>query len=125
MEKYVRISFVMAGLLVWITLAATFGWLFQVAAPNLDKPILGADFSVSNMLGLLIGVGVAVYLWFHATVNKLALEVASELRNVTWPTWPETRVSTIVVIVTTIVVALILGLFDLVWGYFSTLIYRL
>lgn len=125
MEKYVRISFAVAGLLVWVTLAATFGWLFQLVAPNLDRPILGADFSVSNLLGLLIGVGVAVYLWFHQTVNKLALEVASELRNVTWPTWPETRVSTIVVIVTTIVVALILGLFDFVWGWLSTWIYRL
>jgi preprotein translocase SecE subunit len=125
LEKYVRIGFVVSGLLVWMTMAATFAWLLGIISPNLDKPLLGPEFSVSNLMGLLVGGGLAVYLWFHPMINKLGLEVANELRNVTWPTWPETRVGTIVVVVTTIVVSLILGLFDAVWGALTSLIYRL
>jgi preprotein translocase subunit SecE len=70
-------------------------------------------------------VGVTLVLWFNRQVNRLGLEIASELRNVTWPSWPETRVSTIVVIVTTVVVALILGLFDAIIGAVTSALYRL
>ena len=125
MEKYVRIGFVVAGLLVWAVLATFFGTVFQLVGPNLDKTLLGAKFAVSDLLGALCGATVTVVLWFNAYVNRLGLEIASELRNVTWPSWPETRVSTIVVLVTTVVVALILGLFDAIWGAVTGVIYRL
>ncbi len=125
MEKYVRISFVIAGLLVWITLAALFGALFQLINPNWDRLLLGARFTVSDLLGLIGGAAVAVTLILHERVNRLGLEVANELRNVTWPTWPETRISTIVVVATTIVVSLILGLFDALWGMVTGAIYKI
>lgn len=125
MEKYVRISFVIVGLLVWVTVAAFFKFVFQTLSPNWDRFIIGAQFTVSDALGLVAGICVAAVLWFHPRVNELGLEVANELRNVTWPTWPETRLSTIVVIVTTIVVALILGLFDAIWGFLSGAIYKI
>ena len=125
MEKYVRLSYVLVGLLVWVMLAAFLAQAIAWISPNLDKPLLGAKFAISDLLGLLTGVGVAVYLWFSDVVNKFGMEVAGELRNVTWPTWPETRVSTIVVVVTTVVVSLILGLFDAVIGALTHVIYRL
>ncbi len=125
MEKYVRLSYVIVGLLVWVMLAAFLAQAIAWISPNLDKPLLGAKFAISDLLGLLTGVGVAVYLWFSDVVNKFGMEVAGELRNVTWPTWPETRVSTIVVVVTTVVVSLILGLFDAVIGALTHVIYRL
>lgn len=125
MEKYVRISFVIGGLLVWITLAALFAALFQFISPNWDRLLLGARFSVSDLLGLLGGITVTVVLLLHERANRLGLEVANELRNVTWPTWPETRVSTIVVLVTTIIVSVILGLFDALWGMVTGAIYKI
>jgi len=124
-EKYVRLSYVIVGLLVWVMLAAFLAQTIAWISPNLDKPLLGAKFAISDLMGLLAGVGVAVFLWFSDVVNKFGMEVAGELRNVTWPTWPETRVSTIVVVVTTVVVSLILGLFDMVIGALTHVIYRL
>jgi len=124
-EKYVRLSFVLLGLLVWVVLAKFFGTLMNWISPDLDRFLLGARFAVSDALGLVGGVVTAVVLWFHEAANRLGMEVASELRNVTWPSWPETRVSTIVVLVTTVVIALILGFFDLIMGGLSGLIYRL
>lgn len=125
MEKYVRLSFVVTGLLVWIMVAAFLGAILGWISPNLDKPLLGAQFAVSDLLGLLAGIGTVVFLWFSEPVSKFGMEVAGELRNVTWPTWPETRVGTIVVVVTTVVVSLILGLFDAVIGALTSVIYRL
>ncbi len=125
MEKYVRLSYVVIGLLVWVMLAAFLSSVLGWISPNIDKPLLGAKFAISDLLGLFAGVGAAVFLWFSAEVNKFGMEVAGELRSVTWPTWPETRVSTIVVVVTTVVVSLILGLFDAVIGALTSVIYRL
>ena len=44
-------------------------------------------------------------------------DVISELRKVTWPTFAETRYLTIVVAVVAIVIGLILGAFDLLFGW--------
>ena len=125
MEKYVRLSYVVVGLLAWVMLAAFLSTVLGWISPNIDKPLLGAKFAVSDLLGMATGIGVAAFLWFSVAVNKFGMEVAGELRSVTWPTWPETRVSTIVVVVTTVVVSLILGLFDAVIGALTSVIYRL
>jgi len=124
-EKFVRVGFVVIGLLTWITVAAMSSAVFQFVNPGLDKFLLGAQFTVSDLVGLGAGVALAAVLWFNERVTELGLEVFTELRNVTWPTWPETRVSTIVVIITTIVVSIILGLFDALWGAVTGAIYGL
>ena len=56
-------------------------------------------------------------------VSTYAMEVGNELSKVTWPSWNETKLSTIVVIITTLIIAAILGLLDLAWGSLSSLIY--
>ena len=50
-------------------------------------------------------------------------EVAGELSKVTWPSRPETWRNTVVVIVTSIIAAAYLFLFDSVWSAFTDLIY--
>lgn len=125
MDKYVRVTFVIVGLLVWISLAGLFATVLGWISPNLDRPLIGAQFSVSDLLGLASGVGVAAFLWFNEKVNHLGIEVANELSNVTWPSWAETRMSTIVVVITTVVISLLLGLFDAVWGAVTKALYGL
>jgi len=124
-DKFVRMSMVIAGVLAWIVLASFFGAVFGWTFPDLDRPVIGAGFTISDLGGLLCGVATSIVLWRNATVYKYGMEIVAELRNVTWPKWPETRTSTIVVFVTTIVVALILGLFDLVVGAVSGFIYKI
>lgn len=110
---------------MWVVMSSALAHIFLLVAPDWDKPLLGPRFSVSTLIAMCLGIVAALILWFHKDVNRLAMEVAVELRNVTWPTWPETRLSTIVVLVTTIVVSLILGLFDAIWGAVTTFIYKL
>ncbi len=48
---------------------------------------------------------------------RAVADVISELRKVTWPTFAETRYLTIVVAIVAIVIGVILGLFDLLFGW--------
>ncbi|PIE65827.1 MAG: preprotein translocase subunit SecE [Deltaproteobacteria bacterium] len=72
---------------------------------------------------MVAAVVIAVALRRSDKVSTYFMEVGNELSKVTWPSWSETKLSTIVVIVTTLIIALILGLLDLAWGSLSSLIY--
>ena len=47
------------------------------------------------------------------------LEIAAELRKVSWPNLPETRAATIAVIVASLIAAVLLGLFDVFWQFLT------
>lgn len=87
--------------LVW----ARFGW---------GDPILieGVDWQVSTLVGYLLALGLALLTWFHPKTHAVAIDIASELMKVTWPTWPETRTSTVAVIVASLVAAVVLFFID-------------
>ncbi len=127
LERWVQLAFVMiAGLTFFIgdklitflyDLAASMGgryeW-FTLGAPS-ETAISG----VAAIIGILTGF----YLYRHDRVKPMADEVAGELSKVTWPSRPETWRNTIVVIVTSILAAAYLFLFDSVWSAFTDLIY--
>jgi preprotein translocase subunit SecE len=81
-----------------------------------------SQWALGGACALVAGVTTLV-LWRNEEIFGLATEVASELRKVTWPSRKETFSSTIVVIVTSIIASLILGLFDGVWSWVTRLIY--
>ena len=71
----------------------------------------------------IVGTGAAMYAYRHPVVSPLSKEIVSELGKVTWPTRKETYYATLVVIVTSIICAIILGVFDAMWSYLTDLIY--
>jgi preprotein translocase subunit SecE len=87
--------------LVW----ARFGW---------GDPILveGVDWQVSTLVGYLLALGLALLVWFQPKAHAVALDIASELMKVTWPSWSETRASTVAVIVASVVAAVVLFFID-------------
>jgi preprotein translocase subunit SecE len=87
--------------LIW----ARFGW---------GDPVLveGVDWQVSTLVGYLLAVALAVLTWFHPKTHAVAIDIANELMKVTWPSWTETRSSTVAVIVASLVAAVILFLID-------------
>ncbi|MBN2528337.1 MAG: preprotein translocase subunit SecE [Deltaproteobacteria bacterium] len=120
--KYVHLTFV-AGAVVG-------GWLFtkivhtvwtslnlamvQMPAPNM---------AIAIAVGAGIAIALAFYLWRNPQVNKLVVEIVTELSKVTWPTRKELSSSTVVVIVVSIIAALILGAFDAFWSWVTGFIY--
>ncbi|MDY0058458.1 MAG: preprotein translocase subunit SecE [Myxococcota bacterium] len=119
--RWVSIGFALAGILLAVVLSKTLGGIlawFRVP----DFALLGS-ITVSTAISWIGALAVAFVFWRNPKYNGLANEVAQELRKVTWPTWVETRAATVVVIVTTIIVSIILYVFDLIWSTLTGLIY--
>lgn len=115
LERWVQFAFVaIAGLTFFLSdKLITYVWnFFQEPDENLVT-------GVAAIVGILTGY----LLYRHPTVKPLADEVAGELSKVTWPSRRETWYSTVVVIVTSVIAAAYLGLFDAVWSQFTDLIY--
>ena len=72
---------------------------------------------------VVVGVGGVAFAYRHPVISPLSKEIVTELGKVTWPTRKETYYATLVVIITSIVCAIILGLFDAMWSYLTDLIY--
>jgi preprotein translocase subunit SecE len=87
--------------LVW----ARFGW----SDPEL---IEGLPLKPSSMIGFLLSVGAVAFCYLNPEIRQLSIEVATELMKVTWPSWAETRVSTVAVVVASAVAAVILFAID-------------
>lgn len=121
--RYVNLSFVAIGLVAYLVLGELFTALIEVFGSSANFQILGVNFRFAHLLAMVVSIGFAIYLRRNPRVYDYAMEVGSELSKVTWPTWKETKLATIVVIVTTLIISLILGLMDLIWGALSRLLY--
>jgi len=114
-RKWVHVMFAVAGIILAWLLSKCGEWaLSYFGRPNTFY--LGA--------GAVVLAGIATFVaWKNEQVFAMATEVTSELRKVTWPSRKETVSSTIIVIITTIVSALLLGMFDGMWPWVTRMIY--
>ena len=114
-RKWVHVLFAGAGIILAWLLSKCGDWAWSYfGKPN--SFVVGA--------GALVVAGIATLVaWRNEQVFTLASEVAGELRKVSWPTRKETMSSTIVVIITTIISAAFLGVFDTVWSAVTRFIY--
>jgi len=115
-RKWVHVLFACGGLVLAWLLAKCGEWAWSYfGKPN--------TFAVGSGAFLVAGV-VAFVAWRNEQLFTLATEVTAELSKVTWPSRKETVNSTLIVIVTTIVAAALLGLFDATWSAVTRAIYR-
>lgn len=104
------------GLFLEHVLLAAFG-SFGPTQP-LTRPLFG-DYTWCTVIGVAIAAAAAIWLWVWPKTHEVSLEIVAELRKVSWPDWPETRAATIAVIVASIVAALLLGMFDVLWQFLT------
>lgn len=122
-QRYVIFSFLVAGVLLWITLGKFLGAIAYAA--NVPDPAVFGSINLTSVIGFVISLGLGTYLFKHPRGRPFVNEVFVELRKVTWPSKKETRSATVVVLVTTAIIAMILGVFDLVWAQLTGMIYTL
>ena len=80
-----------------------------------DPQILGIDeLTLTALIGFALAVGVAVYVYMNPKLREGGLDIAAELKRVSWPSLAETRVSTVAVVIASLVSSLILFFFDFV-----------
>lgn len=76
--------------------------------------LLGEQLSPASLIAILISVGIILACFFNKKVYAGSLDIATELKRVTWPTLAETKVSTLAVIIVSVIASLILFSFDLI-----------
>jgi preprotein translocase subunit SecE len=121
-KRIVAIFFFFAAIVVGIFLERILAIAFSYARVS-DVAVFGDDWTLTTVIGYAVAAIAAVVAWRTPRVHAVSLQVAQELERVTWPSWRETRASTVAVIVFTFVAAAILGVFDLVWARLSSLVY--
>lgn len=121
-KKWILLGYTIISLLVWVTFAKFFNSIFTWFNIS-DFNILGPQFKLSTLIGLVITVGALIYCVKSPTIMTLSDEIIIELRKVSWPTREETYYSTLVVIITVLIMSAILGLFDAIWLKVTNIIY--
>jgi preprotein translocase subunit SecE len=113
-QRFVILAFVVGAILLGMVVqAAVASAMLQFSVT--DDRLLGGLTSTSTLLGVVGGGASFAIALRNAVWVKYADEVIGELRKVTWPSREETVRATTTVVLTTIFVAALLGLYDLLW----------
>jgi preprotein translocase subunit SecE len=120
-KRVVGIFYVLAAVALGVFLEKVLELVFGAAGFN-DFAVF-SDWTLSTILGFAIAAVVAFVVWRIPKTQQVSLEIALELRRVTWPSLRETRAATVAVIVASAIAAVILGVFDLVWSWLSAKVY--
>ena len=114
-KKWTHVLFAVGTMvLAWI-LSKTGDWIWGYFGKPNGMIVSSAAVGVACIVGYVC--------WTNEELFNLANETTAELAKVSWPTRQETINSTVIVIVTTIISSLILGVFDGLWSWVTKLIY--
>lgn len=114
-KRIVQVAYGAGTIIAAVLFARVYASLFGLVGAR-DPQLLGKDFTLTTLMAGATALGLLLFTWRHDRVRPLAHEVADELVKVTWPTWDETKNNARVTILVSVIVALILGVFDLVFG---------
>ena len=114
-KRIVQVAYGAGAIICAVLFARVYASLFGLAAAR-DPQLLGKDFTLTTLLAGATALGLLLWTWRHERIRPMAHEVAEELVKVTWPTWDETKSNTRITIMVSVIVAIILGVFDLVFG---------
>ncbi len=111
----------LVGMFYFVFALAAGAFLHQIAELVLtalrvqDRQLFGIDeLTLSAVLGFGVAIAIAVVGYLNPKVHAVSIDIATELKRVTWPSLAETRVSTVAVIIASVVSALVLFGFDFI-----------
>jgi preprotein translocase subunit SecE len=106
LTRWVQFAFLFTGVGIGWLLGKVLNYVWGLFATPRPVVVMAASVTVAAVTTVLI--------YRHPVLHRLAHEVAGELSKVIWPSRQERWVATVVVIVTSIVAALIVGALDAV-----------
>ena len=114
-SRIVLAFFMVATILTAILYTKVMAAVFTLVGIK-DPAVLGRDFTNSTMIALAMTVASLFYALRATAAYGFVKQVAEELVKVTWPTFDESKQNTSNTVWVTGVIALILFLFDWVFG---------
>ena len=114
-SRIVLAFFMVSTVLTAILYTKIMSGLFTVLGIK-DPAVLGRDFTNSTMIALAMTVATLFYTLRATVAYGFVKQVAEELVKVTWPTFDESKQNTSSTVWVTAVIAVILFVFDWVFG---------
>lgn len=109
-KKWINLSYITATLLLAWVLDKTLRLVAGVA--NLSNPMVMGVVKASTLISV-VGLGIVAYFYFRQPkVEAFSQDVVQEVKKVTWPPRKTVYLSTVVVVIGVLIVAVILGLYD-------------
>jgi preprotein translocase SecE subunit len=112
-RRVLGFSWLILSLCLWLVLRDLVSWGFITF--GVANPLLGGSLSLSAVVGALLTIVTAIVLWRLPQVFDFCMETVQETRKVVWPTSKETRDHTVIVVITSTIIATMLWGFDLVF----------
>ena len=122
LQRFVFAAFFAAGILVAFVVdkVVAVGW-YRLSQ---WKPIVGEPRDdVTTAIAAVVAIVATAWAWSQAHIRSLIEEVASELRQVTWPSKDDVGRSTVVVVSTTILATVFFAMMDALWRFLTNLVY--
>lgn len=117
-----NVVFVALGLLFFVIVDKSLAWLWASVDALRVTALIGEQVTLSRAIGAVIAVGGTLYAARREDLKTFLSEVIIELKKVTWPGWDETKRSTVIVIIFTVVLSVFLWGSDQVWRFLTELI---
>lgn len=121
-SRYVNLFYATCLVLAVITFNKLVAQIWESVEVLKDVSIVGNTITLTTLIGVGLGVALTVWAYRREDYRSHVSEVVIELHKVTWPTMNETKRSTMVVIVFTIIVSLYLAGIDRVFSYLTDLL---
>lgn len=121
-SRLVNLIYVGIGILAFVIFDKALIWLWNSVEALRHIGIIGDSVTVSTVIALALTVGLVLYLYKRSDVHSFLSEVVIELKKVTWPTWTETKRSTLIVIVFTVLLSVFLWGSDQLWSFLTDML---
>lgn len=121
-SKWVNLIFASVAVLAFVVFDKALSLLFENVDALNNAPLMGRYITTTSVIALVLSVIFTFWLYRKPDTFAYLSEVIVELRKVTWPSMDETKRSTVIVIVFTILLSAYLAVFDQIWKYLTDLI---
>lgn len=95
-------------------------WLWESVDALRQVSIIGDSVTLSTLIAIALTAALVIYLYKRADVRRYLSEVIIEMQKVTWPNWSQTKRSTIITIVFTVLLSMFLWGSDQLWSTVTT-----
>mgnify|MGYP001544377057 CR=1 FL=1 len=121
-SRYTNLTYALGFILALLTLNKAVAAIWEGFEKLPDIGIVGNTITLSNLIAVLLAAGLTLYMYKKEGYRTYVSEVMLELKKVTWPGWDETKRSTLVVILFTVVLSAFLWGSDQFWKYLTDFI---
>lgn len=124
-SKWVNVIFVCVAMISFVVFNKSLEWLWSSVEGLTNQSLLGSTYITTTSI-IATALAAAFTFWLYRRPGTFSYlgEVVVELDKVTWPTLDETKRSTLIVIVFTVLLSSYLAVFDQIWKWVTDFIIK-